>query len=156
MNEEQVTQPSNPDVPTEVVDIDGCAALYVELRDRITAMKADLAERMKPYRKGLDDLDAILLKALQDQGAKSIKTKSGTVYQRIERSATIKDRKAFSEYVITTGEYDLIDWRANKVGVFAHMEKQAIEVPGVNTSAVMTIGVRRGSNSSAQEDSDNE
>jgi hypothetical protein len=151
VNEEQVTQPSNPDV----VDIDGCAALYVELRDQITALKADLAEKLKPYRKGLEDLDAILLKALQDQGAKSIKTSSGTVYQRIERSATVKDRKAFSEYVINTGEYDLIDWRANKVGVFAHMEKNAIDVPGVNTSAYMAIGVRRGANSS-QENDDNE
>ena len=156
MNEEKVTPPSNPDVPTEIVDIDGCAALYVELRDQIAALKADLAEKLKPYQKGLEDLDAILLKALQDQGAKSIKTASGTVYQRIERSATIKDRKAFSEYVIRTGEYDLIDWRANKVGVFAHMEKNAVEVPGVNTSAFMAIGVRRGNNRSAQENDDNE
>lgn len=154
MNEDKVTQPSNTE-DVDVVDIEGCTALYVELRDKITELKAKLAEDLKPYRKGIEDLDAILLKALQDQGAKSIRTSSGTVYQRIERSATIKDRKAFSEYVIANGEYDLIDWRANKVAVFGHMEKNAIEVPGVNTSAYMAVGVRRGTNST-QENSDDE
>jgi hypothetical protein len=149
VNEDKVTQPSNPD---DVVDIDGCTALYVELRDKIAALKAELTEQMKPYRKGIEDLDAILLKALQDQGAKTIKTASGTVYQRIERSATLKDRKAFSEYVKSNQEWDLIEWRPAKVAVFEHMEKKAVEVPGVNTSAYMTIGVRRGANSSQESD----
>ena len=148
---EQATAPSN----SERIDVDGCAALYVELRDKITIMKNELKEKLKPYNKGLEDLDAVLLKALQDQGAKSITTPSGTVYQRIERSATVKDRKAFSEFVKGNLAWDLIDWRANKVAVFSYMEDKAVEVPGVNTSAYMAIGVRRGTgnaNDDQQED----
>ena len=79
---------------------------------------------MKPYRKGLEDLDAILLKALQDQGAKSIRTPSGTVYQRIERSATIKDSRRSRSTSLPTKVWDLLDWRANKVAVFNHMERE--------------------------------
>lgn len=139
-----MTDAVTPTSNSPVVDINGCTALYVEVRDKITELKARLKEELKPYQAGLEELDAILLKALQDQGAKSISTPSGTVYQRVERSATIKDKKAFSEYVIANGEYDLIDWRANKVSVFAHIEEKAVDVPGVNTSAFMTIGVRRG------------
>lgn len=137
---DQVTQPSNP----EPIDVDGCAALYVEIRDKITELKAKLKEELKPYNKGLEDLDTILLKHLQDQGAKSISTTSGTVYQRVERSATIRDKKAFSDFVKANDQFDLIDWRANKVAIFDFMEKEAVDVPGVNTSAYMTIGVRRG------------
>ena len=142
------TAPSN----SEVVDINGCAALYVELRDQVTKLKAELKEKLKPYNKGLEDLDAVLLKALQDQGAKSITTPSGTIYQRIERSASIKDKKAFSEFVKTNDLFDLLDWKANKVAVFTYMETHAVDVPGVNTSAFMTIGVRRGTNSNEDDD----
>ena len=146
MTEDKVTPPSNP----EVVDIDGCAALYVELRDTIAAIKAEMIERTKPYRKGLDDLDAILLKALQDQGVKSMRTPSGTVYQRVEASATIKDRKMFKDFVIDNGQWDLLDWKANKPAVRKYMEEQQADVPGLNFTASMTIGVRRGN--STQED----
>jgi nitrate reductase assembly molybdenum cofactor insertion protein NarJ len=135
-----VTTPSN----SEPVDINGAAALYVELRDKIAEIKARMKEEVKPYQKGMEDLDAMLLKVLQDQGAKSIATPSGTVYQRVERSATIRDKKAFSDFVKENDQYDLIDWRANKVAVFDYIEENSGEVPGVNTSAFMTIGVRRG------------
>jgi hypothetical protein len=134
------------------VDINGCAALYVELRDQVTKLKAELKEKLKPYNKGLEDLDAVLLKALQDQGAKSITTPSGTIYQRIERSASIKDKKAFSEFVKTNNLFDLIDWKANKVAVFNYLGDGNADVPGVNTSAFMTIGVRRGTNSNEDDD----
>jgi hypothetical protein len=91
----------------------------------------------------MEKLEAVLLKHLQDSNIKSAATAHGTVYQRVERSATIKDKKAFSEYVIANSEFDLIDWRANKVQVFDHIEKTQADVPGVNTQAFMTVGIRR-------------
>ena len=135
-----VTSPSN----SEKLDVDGLVALYVELRDKIAELKSDLKVALKPYQKGMEDLDGVLLKHLQDTGAQSVKTVHGTVYQRVERSATIKDKKAFREFVLANEQYDLIDWRANKVAVFDFIKEQQAEVPGVNVSAFMTIGVLRG------------
>jgi len=139
--ENRVTQPSNS---TQVVDVDGCTALYLELRTTIARLNAELKEKLKPYQKGMQDLEGILLQVLQDQKAQNIRTKSGTVYQRTVRSATIKDKKAFSEFVIENGEYDLLDWKANKVQVFDYMKEHEAEVPGLNTSSHMAIGVRNG------------
>jgi hypothetical protein len=146
-NDNEVTQTSN----SETIDVEACVALYVELRDEIAALKAELTEKLKPYQKGLADLDGILLKHLQDQKAQNVKTRSGTVSQRISRSATIRDKLAFREFVVTNGEYDLVDWRANKVQVFDWIEKNQLEIPGVNTSAFMTIGVRRDDKASQEE-----
>lgn len=140
----KVTQQSNSVESTETVDVDGCVALYLELRGKVAELKAELNLKLKPYQKGMQDLDGILLQVLQDQKAQNIKTKSGTVYQRTVRSATIKDKKAFSEFVIENGQYDLLTWMANKVEVFDYMEKNETEVPGLNTSSYMTIGVRTG------------
>ena len=137
---DKVTDPSN----SETLDVDKAAALYVELRDAKAKMKAELAEKLKPYNKGMEDLEAALLKHLQDQKAKSIRTESGTVYQRVERSATIKDKLAFQTFVKENDLYDLLDWKANKVAVFDYMIEKAVEVPGVNTSAFMTVGIRKG------------
>jgi len=134
-----VTRSSN----SASVDVDGLVALYVELRDKVAELKAKLKEEASPYRKGMDDLEHLLLKHLQDVGAESIKTASGTVYQHVERSATIKDKEAFREFVIANKAFDLLDWRANKVQVFDYMEREAVDVPGLNTSAAMVIGVRR-------------
>jgi hypothetical protein len=86
----------------------------------------------------------VLLKALQDQKAQSIATPHGTVYQRIFRSATIRDKKAFREFIIENGMFDMLDWKANKVEVFSYMEEKAVDIPGINTSGYMTIGVMRG------------
>lgn len=140
--DKEVTPSSNS---TPLLDVNEAVALYVELRDKKAEMTAALKEALKPYNKGLEDLEAVLLKHLQDTKAQKIGTPAGTVYQRVERSATIKDKKAFREYVIENSEYDLIDWRANKVQVFEHIEKKHLDVPGVNTSAFMTVGVLRGS-----------
>ena len=100
-----VTRSSN----SASVDVDGLVALYVELRDKVAELKAKLKEEASPYRKGMDDLEHLLLKHLQDVGAESIKTASGTVYQHVERSATIKDKEAFREFVIANKAFDLLD-----------------------------------------------
>ena len=147
MTDAKVTPASNP----KPLDVDAAAGLYVEVRDEIAKLKAELKEKIKPLQAGLEKLDGLLLKHLQDQKAQSVKTVHGTVYQRIERSATIRDKLAFSTFVKERDLFDLIDWRANKVQVFDYMEKNQADVPGVNTSAFMTIGVLRGDSSKQEE-----
>lgn len=143
-----VTQSSNP----TTVDVEGCVALYVELRDRIAAIQAEQIEKTKPLQAAKERLDGILLKHLQDQGAQNIKTASGTIYQRVAASAPIKDKKAFREFVVTNQQFDMLDWKANKVAVRTYMEENQTDVPGVNFTATLTIGVRRGSGTNSDQE----
>lgn len=132
----QVTRRSN-------IDVDGCVKLYLELRQQKADMKAKFEESLKPISDGMAKLETALLGHMQSHKAKHIATDAGTVYQRVERKATIKDREAFREYVTSNGLFDLVDFRANKPAVFTHIEETQKDVPGVNTSAYMTIGVRK-------------
>ena len=148
MTEETVTQSSNP----STIDVEGCVALYVELRDKIAALKAELVEKSKPLNHAIERLDGILLEHLQHQGAKSIRTESGTVYQRVAASAAIKDKKAFREFVIANEQFDMLDWKANKVQVRTYMEENQTDVPGINFTATLTIGVRRGNGANSEQE----
>lgn len=142
-DEEQVpgvTQQSNP----APLDVEGCVKFYVELRDAKAAIAAKAKEDSKPYTEGMEKLEAVLLKHLQDSNQTSASTKAGTVYRTTDRSATVKDKMAFKEFVISQQQWDLADWKANKVQVFDYIEEHGTDVPGVNTSAFATIGVRRG------------
>lgn len=148
MTEDTVTQSSNP----STIDVEGCTALYVELRDKIAAIKAEQAEKTKPLTEALERLDSILLKHLQDQKAQNIRTASGTVYQRIAASASIKDKKAFREFVIENEQFDMLDWKANKVQVRTYIEENQTDVPGINFTATLTIGVRRGNGAHSEQE----
>lgn len=130
--------------PPPKLDVEETVKLFVELRDTKAKMQAKLKEDLKPYNEALEKLEALLLKYMQDVGAQSIKTAAGTAYTSTFRSATIKDRLAFEKFIIDNQLWDLADWKASKVQVFDYMEKNGTEVPGVNTSAVAVIGVRRG------------
>src|SRR5262245_57424126 len=118
-----VTPESNP--KTEI-DVNEAVAFYVELRAKKRDMEAQLAEDLKPIHDGMAQLEAMLLKVMQDLGVKSLPTEHGTAYQRTVRSATIQDRKAFREFVVSNGLYDLADWKANKVQVFDYMKEHKI------------------------------
>jgi len=139
----EVTQPSN----SGQIDVEECVKLYLELRDTKAALTEKLKTELKPYNEGMEKLEAILLKYMQDIGAKNIATPAGTVYQRVERSATTRDKKAFRDFVLAGQLFDLLEWRPSKVQVFDHIEKTQADVPGINTQAYMTIGVRSGNES---------
>jgi len=135
------------------INVEGAVAFYVELRDRKRALKDKLKEDLKPIDDGLLKLEAMLLQHMQDTKAQSIRTESGTCYQYIKRSATVGDRKAFQDFVVEHGLYDLLNWIANPKQVFDWIKENRSDVPGVNASSFMTIGVRRGdANGSTQED----
>jgi hypothetical protein len=47
----------------------------------------------------------------------------------------------------------MLDWKANKVEVRTYMEENQTDVPGINYTATLAIGVRTGSgNNSEQEE----
>jgi hypothetical protein len=59
-----------------------------------------------------------------------------------QHSATVQDRATFREWVESTGNWDAVDLKANKVAVRELLEA-GTEVPGVKFTSVHTIGVRR-------------
>jgi hypothetical protein len=118
---------------------------YVALRDHIKELDKEHADRMKPYRETLDQLNSLLLASLDQigQGVDSIRTDEGTVYRTEKKSASLADPAAFMKYVIEQQAWDLLDRKANVTAVADFIEEHNTQPPGVNFQRTFVAGVRR-------------
>jgi len=118
---------------------------YVRLRDHKEAADKEFKKSMERVRLGMDKLEAMLLKHLEDTGGTSLRCKdTGTVYIKTRETATVKDREVFLNFIQENEFWDALDARANKPFIKEYMTEQGKEVPGVKWSAIKQVGIRRG------------
>ncbi len=117
---------------------------YVALRDRIKEMEEAFEKSKKPLADAMEELNGLMQSFLDDSGIDSIKTRYGTCYSSVRYSASLTDAKAFMDYVISNGAFELLDRKANKTAVKAFVEENSTLPPGCNLTALRTVGVRRG------------
>lgn len=135
-------------------DVQKYTAQYVKLRDHIKTIMEKQEQELEPYKRLLDELNAMLLKHLDGQKVASMKTTSGTVYVTEHASASVADGQAFFDFVQKNAQWDLIERRANVTAVRAYIDA-LIEArktnpnvlpappPGVNFNIHRRVGVRR-------------
>jgi hypothetical protein len=116
-------------------------AQYVQLRDKIKAIKDENKEKLVPYEDALEELNTW---HLNTTGAKHIATESGTIYRIIRISASLADADVFWKFVLENQAWSLIDRRANVTGVQEYATKEGKLPPGVNLNQYSEAGVRRG------------
>lgn len=126
------------------VDFDKRVEQYVALRDKISVIKEKHKAELEPYTEHLEKLNAMLLGHLNTVGADKVGTEHGTVYKTIKKSASVADMTAFWEYVVTNGDFDMVDKRANPTAVEEYIKTQGVPPPGVNWNVFPLVGVRRG------------
>lgn len=132
--------------PAQPVDLNTRVAQYIKLRDLKTELKAKHKAELEPIDQAMEQLDQVLLGALNAQNAENVKTASGTVYKSVKESASVADMGAFWSYVVASGKFELLDKKANVTAVKAHIEDPANggnPPPGVNFSSVVLPRVRR-------------
>jgi hypothetical protein len=115
---------------------------YVQLRDLIKAEDDAHKEKMRPKRDLLEQLNGVLLNALNALGD-SLATPAGTVYRTEKKSCSIADMPAFWTFCVTQGDFDLVDRKANVTAVTEYIQKNGQPPPGVNFSSTYMVGVRR-------------
>lgn len=116
---------------------------YITIRDKLKAMDAEHEERKKPLVELQNLLTGWMQNFLEQAGADNVKTAHGTCYSTTRYTASLADPQAFMDFVITNQAYDLLDRKANVTAVRDHVEASGGLPPGVNLSAIKTIGVRR-------------
>ena len=145
MSEE--TKPAAPTLPPVTGEN---VAMYVEkfikLRDKVKEIEEGHKKQLEPYKTMLVTMNNMLLGHLNDTGADNISLKGvGTFYKSVKTTASLADADAFRRHVIGSEAWDLIDWRANSTAVKQFIDDHGQPPPGVNTSSVVTAGVRRSS-----------
>lgn len=136
------------------IDINKRCDQYIQLRDKIKAIKKKHSEELAPYTEALEKLNGLLLQHLDAVGADNVGTAAGTVYRTLDDSASIADKNAFWTWVVTQGAWDMLDYKANVKAVRDHIAEQAelaknnpgivpAPPPGVNYTQMYKVGVRR-------------
>lgn len=128
---------------TAKVTIDHRIQQYIKLRDLIKEEDNAHKEKMKPYREALDTLNSVILDLLNKSGGDSIKTKFGTAYKTVKRSASLEDADEFMKFVISTQSWELMERKVNVTAAEAFADENGKLPPGVKMSSTAVVGVRR-------------
>lgn len=126
-----------------MANIDAMVAEYVTTRDIIKTIEAEQKKALEPLKAALEVLNTQLLDQLNQVGGNSIATDSGTVYRTEKKYASLGDPKAFMDYVLEHGAFDLIDRKANVTAVVEFIKENDAPPPGVNFTSTFVVGVRR-------------
>jgi hypothetical protein len=116
---------------------------YVQLRALIKAEDDTHKENMKEKRDTLEQLNNLLLQHLEQIQADNVRTKAGTVYRTVKRSASTADFKAFWDFVVDHSMWDLVDRKPNVTAVSEYLEETKTLPPGVNLNSTYVVGVRK-------------
>lgn len=126
-------------------------AQLFQMRAKIAEIKEAQKKALAPYTDAEDKLEALITEALQTMGTTSTAVRGiGTVYLGSESTASVADMDALKRHVIGSQEFDLVDFRANKVAVREWIgAHEGNTPPGVNFSTRVRLGVRKDSSGAA-------
>lgn len=136
------------------IDFDSLVGKFVKLRDKIKEIEDKHKDELKPYKDMRERLEGMLLEHLNTVGADKVGTKHGTVSRSTKPSASIADMNAFWNWVVVTGNFDMVDKKANAPAVRDYINEQAelaktdpsivpAPPPGVNFATITKPSVRR-------------
>lgn len=116
---------------------------YIALRDKIKELDEAHKKKMAPSREVLEQLNNVILNALNQTGGDSIKTKYGTAYKTVKRSASLEDPEKFMSFVIQKEQFDLLERKVNITAAEQYADENGVLPPGVKVSSKSVVGVRR-------------
>lgn len=128
------------DNPTPTVD--ERVQTYIQVRNQLKKMKEHYEKEIAPFVDLQNLLTGWLQEFLQQTKVDSAKTKHGTVYSSTKFTASLADPEAFMKFVKEHDMFELMDQKANANAVKDYVAEHKNLPPGVNLSAVRTIGVR--------------
>ena len=88
--------------------------LYISLRDKKAQIVEAHKAAIKPLDTKMDKLEALLLKAMQDNSLQSVNSPDGTAYIANRSSVTTADKEVFMGYVKEHQAWDLLEVRPSK------------------------------------------
>ena len=129
------------------MNIDKKVAQLVAVRDIIKAIEEKHTRELSEWKVRLEKLRGEIQQFMSDNGLKNLRTPSGSCYTSQKSTASLADPEAFMAYVIKTGNFDLLDRRANATAVKDFVKAHKTLPPGCNLNTIETLGVTRSSGS---------
>ena len=117
---------------------------YIKLRDKKKAIEEQHKAELQRYSTAMDEIESFLKAHIKAQNLQSISCDAGTAFINRKRSATVADTAMFREHVISTGSFDLADFRAKVEAVEVYIQEHDGRLPpGVNFTTREVVQVQR-------------
>ena len=116
---------------------------YVKLRDKKKEIEARHKDELAPFNDALKRLEGFMLEALNQSGLDSMKSAHGTAFKSTRTSATVKDWPLTLAFIREHQAWDLLEARVAKTVAYQIIADTQAPIPGVETSAELTVNVRR-------------
>jgi len=117
---------------------------YVALRDKKATIKAEYDGKIERIEELLKKVEGVMLNHFEETGTESVRTAAGTCYRSTRSSCTVADREVFRAFILANNAWELADLRASKKAVEEYKTANEDLPPGLNYSAEVVVGVRRG------------
>ena len=139
-----VTPPPAPQPgPAPLAPLDVLVDKYRQIRDKKKALDDARKAEIAPYSDALDQLEAMILDALNKAGVESVGTSAGTAFKTTRTSYTVKDPVAFREWIEQHGRNDLLETRISKEAIEDLIASGATLPPGIKISSEVKVNVRK-------------
>ena len=116
---------------------------FLWARDTKKRLEDEYEEKVKELKEIMEQIQGRLQTFLDTHGLSNAKTKYGTVHHTTRYTASLADPKAFMDFVISTGKFELLDRKANATAVKDYVGEHSQLPPGCNLSAITSVGVRK-------------
>lgn len=119
-------------------------AEYIRLRDERDALSSRQQEELAALDDNLGRGEAYLMEQLKTMGVDSFKVDAGTVFTSTQARSSIPDKGAFTQFVLQTGQVDLLQMRLATANLETWIEQHGGALPpGVTFSRERVVRVRR-------------
>ena len=123
---------------------DDIVSKYVQIRDEKTLKRDCHKAKMADLSKRLDIIEGYLLADMRARGENSFSTPSGTAFIKRNEWITVADKEVFLAWVRESGDLNFLTVSASKTNCLEHKENTGVLPPGLNCSASLEVGIRRG------------
>jgi hypothetical protein len=123
-------------------ELDETVANYIKARDLLKQLDAAHDKKRKPLVEYQDKCAGVMREFMELNKLTSLPTKAGTCYLSTKSTASLADPQTFMDYVIASGQWHLLDRKANSTAVKDYVNEFNRLPPGCNLNTVQTVGVR--------------
>lgn len=116
---------------------------YVALRDKKKAIQERHQQELLPFNSMMARVEGYMLEALNRAGIESMRGKHGTIYKSMRTSAVVRDWPLTLAFIKAHDAWHMLEARVAKNAAFEVIKETGEPIPGVETSAEVTVNVRR-------------
>lgn len=140
---DQAQDDGSDDLPQTTGKIADYVHGLVILKAKRKALKDAFEKEDKPMAEEEDEFSTYILGLLRNAGLENARTAYGTVFPITRVTASLADPDLFMKHVIETGQFELLDRKANTTAVRDYVGQHKQLPPGTNLNSRMTLGLHK-------------